>query len=376
MNKAIELQQQGLSSALVASKLSEIFGKEISQVSVQHKLQREGHAFSKVGHREWNDDGVQTSTTILEVINGQKLTPEDVIKAHGYDPKQWEITKNISNFWKQKEDVTSYQSKISIKPRSHIPVEELSKILNERVKPITIRAENDGKHNLVIPLYDMHFGIMTFDLLKNQLAEIKAIIERGYKRIVIEQGGDLLHSDKMTKAETVKGTQLDPVDMVQAVKDAKRFYDEVIQCALKNSKKVDIYGVGGNHDYDLAYLFTDGLSDRYPQVDTHNTLDVRQTYQLDKVGIMLAHGDKAQKKLPMLFATESPYIWSSSNYREIHFGHFHKEVTHDDYGVVTRQIGTPKLNDPYEVSNGYTMATHKLQLFEYGVDRLKATYEI
>lgn len=372
-NKAMELYDKGLTSSEIAEQLSKQYNRTFSDASVRRQFNRR---HISLRHRHWNDDGVQTSTTILKVIKGQHMTPEDVMQAHGYDPAQWQLTNNVSNFWKQSEQVTSYQSKISVRPRHDVSAKEFADIFNEQIKPIELKTELTGKHNLVIPLFDLHFGIMTFDSMKKHLLEIKEIIKRGYKHIVIEQGGDLVHSDFINKTMTVKGTQLDHVNMVQALKDAKRFYDEIIVCALKYATHVSVYSVGGNHDFDLSYMFVDALADRYPQVDVHNTAEYRQCYRIDQVSILLAHGDKAQKNLPMLFATEHPFEWSQSSYREIHFGHYHKEVTNDDYGVITRQFGTPKLNDPYENKNGYTMSHRKLQLLEYSMDELRAVYNV
>lgn len=373
INEANQYKRDGISARITAEQLAEKFSEHITRDMIKHVWQR--HPLED-NHRSWNDDGVQTSETVLKVVTGQELTPIDVIKAHGYDPSQWEIISNTSNFWKQSEGVTSYQSKIRLKPKTNVDLNEIAEIFNKSIAPVRVKNINSGGRNLVVPLFDLHFGIMDFDMYKDQLAEIIAIMSHGYKRIVIEQGGDLLHSDYMNKTQTVNGTQLDHVNMVKAIADAKRFYDELMTCALENALQVDVYSLGGNHDFDMDYMFVDALADRYSQADVHNTAGYRQAYRIDNVGIMVAHGDKAQKKLPMLFATEQPLIWSQVNYREIHYGHYHKEVTQDEYGVVMRQLGTPKLSDPYEVANGYTMASHKLQLFEYGFDRLKATYEI
>ena len=112
-------------------------------------------------HRRWNADGVQTSTTILKVVKGQEMTPDDVIKAHGYDPKQWKLVSNISNFWKQSEQTTSFQSKITVKPQHEIKPQEFAHIFNKEIKPLKITQHQSGRHNLVIPLFDLHFGIMT-----------------------------------------------------------------------------------------------------------------------------------------------------------------------------------------------------------------------
>lgn len=370
---AIEYVKAGLTSFEIADRLSKDYGVKITSSSVRNELNRRHISLRQ---RHWNADGVQTSTTILKVVKGQHMTPDDVIRAHGYDPKQWKLVSNISNFWKQSEQTTSFQSKITVKPQYEIKPQEFTDIFNKEIKPLKITQHQSGRHNLVIPLFDLHFGIMTFGTMKQHLIEIEEIIKHGYKQIVIEQGGDLLHSDFINKTMTVKGTQLDHVNMVKALSDAKRFYDELICYALQNALHVSVYSVGGNHDEDLDYMFVDALSDRYPQVDVHNTNEYRQCFCIDQVSILLAHGDKAQKKLPMLFATEHPFEWSQSTYREIHFGHYHKEITNDDYGVVTRQFGTPKLNDPYEKTNGYTMAHRKIQLLEFSSDALKAEYNV
>ena len=112
-----------------------------------------------------------------------------------------------------------------------------------------------------------------------------------------------------------------------------------------------------------------------PQIHVHNTTDYRAAFRLEHVGIMIAHGDTALRKLPMLFATEYADIWSNSSWREVLYGHFHHEVVNDDSGVVIRQLGTPKPSDGYEKKNGYTMSSRTLKLFEYDADRLRVTYD-
>ena len=97
---AIEYAKAGLTSFEIADRLSKDYGVKITSSSVRNELNRHHISLHK---RHWNADGVQTSTTILKVIKGQDMTPDDVIKAHGYDPKQWKLVSNISNFWKQSE---------------------------------------------------------------------------------------------------------------------------------------------------------------------------------------------------------------------------------------------------------------------------------
>ena len=355
------------------------FGQKPQQeVSVEADVKIDNS--ESIKHTE-NRDGTVTSTIETVIDSEPNMTPEFLLKAHHYDPAKWKIKQSVSNRWSvinaKGTKKFNFQSKIIVEPKVDVDPEQIAKIFNEEIEPLQISSIREGRHSLVVPLFDLHFGIMTFDLYRQKLAEIEEIMNRGYKHIVIEQGGDLFHSDFMNKTQTVKGTQLDHVDMVKAIRDAKHFYDEIMRCALANSPRVDVYSIGGNHDFDMDYLFIDALSDRFPQASVHNTNEYRQAYQLDKVGIMLGHGDVGKARdFAMVFATEFKNIWSVTDYHEVHFGHFHKEIVHDDYGTVTRQLGTPKLNDPYEKKNAFVMSSHKLQLFEYGYDRLKATYEV
>jgi len=300
IKKAIELRNQGYNS----HQISRMLDGRYSAPAVRRKLMREGYPLSDVMDNNYdtqeNADGTQTSSTILEVIKGEELTPEDILKAHHYDPARWEIISNTSNFWKQKPESTLYQSKIKIKPKNTINLKEIAKIFNENIKPIEVNNQKCGKNNLVVPLFDMHFSMAKFNDYVHVLVQLKEIMARGFKSIVVINGGDLWESDQINSAQTVKGTILNDVDMVQGIRDAKRFYDEVITCAVANSEHVDVYTTMGNHSGDLEYLFIDALSDRFPQIDVHNTDKYRQAFLLDEVGIMIGHGDRTNKKLNLL----------------------------------------------------------------------------
>ena len=365
-----KLASEGFTRRETADKLG------ISYDALQGKAKRLGIEFQKPAKNEYDSDGTQSSETILKVVRGQKLTPEDVLRAHGYDPEQWRISNATSNYWKQTPEATLYQSKIRLAPKGGLQPKELSAMLNEDVTPIRVTNIKAGCHNLVIPLFDLHFGITTLEMLSPRLNDLIEIIGRGYKHVVIELGGDLLHSDFMATTQTVKGTQLDHADTVKAWSEAKQFIGAIIQACLQNAAHVSIRAIGGNHDFDMQWAFVDGLSDRYPQVSVYNTIEYRQAFRLDHVGIMMAHGDTALRKLPMLFATEHSDIWANSTWREVHYGHFHHEVVDDDSGVILRQMGTPKPSDNYEKKNGYTMSHKSWKVFEYDESRLRVTYDV
>ena len=69
--------------------------------------------------------------------------------------------------------------------------------------------------------------------VKGHLDRLLELINKGYKTIVIEQLGDLFHFSQMWSSQTLKGTLLDEVNMMQAVEDAKQFFDVLVTASLK-----------------------------------------------------------------------------------------------------------------------------------------------
>lgn len=389
----LDLKSKGHSNSTIAIGLNSKFSDyTFTEVSVESKLRR-----LKDKTKKDNDDttklenapsgkvfqehkilanGEQSSSILIAMNEKQKKSPDFLLEAHGFDHDKWQVKSATSNVWEQAQDKPVYQSKITVAPRvAKFDPETALSLLKKTVKPYKVSHKNIhlSEDALVLPLADLHFGITKLDDVKDKLDKICSYIsEYKFKKVVIEQLGDLFHSDQMNQAITKNGTNLDDVDMQSAIVDGKTFYTTIIKSALEVGSAVEIKHTQGNHSGDLEYLFLMYIEAVFPTIDVQYNIDYRTAYQLtDHVGIMLAHGDVAKKQLPMLFAGEYPEIWSHSKYREIHTGHFHKEVVSDESGVVKRQFGTPKKPDPYERKNGYTMAYHKLEMLVYGVDCLK-----
>jgi hypothetical protein len=325
-------------------------------------------------------NGSVKSDKLVQLSLEQAKDPQYILEAHGFDPSEWELTSAKSSQWNQhnKEDgtVTLYSSKITVKPKITEQTEQdIIETLGQTVKPVELPIQYIGDNNLVIALADLHFGVTKLEHTLAKLNEIKAVIENGYKTIVIEQLGDLFHSSQMKSSQTLKGTLLEDVDMVQAIEDAKSFFDVIIQSALKYSKEVRVEHACGNHSGNMEYMFLLYLETKYPDVQVNRHNDVRSAYLLDNVGIMLTHGDTAKNKLPQLFAYEFKMIWSRAETMEIHSGHRHTQEKDMD-GLVLRQMGTVKPNDEYEIINGWVTNKKVIQLIEYDSDRAKVIYEI
>ncbi|RDF88663.1 helix-turn-helix domain-containing protein [Leuconostoc mesenteroides subsp. mesenteroides] len=326
-------------------------------------------------------DDIKITAKYLLLNEQTQKTPEDILEYLNLDVNDWRIVSAIPNQWTTPTDngpKWNFQLKVNVKPKldDELTFEDITEILKQEIEPYTVKQVAHSAHNLVIPLPDLHFGVTKRQDVQNHLDRMLDVINKGYKTIVIEQLGDLFHSSQMWSSQTLKGTLLDEVNMVAAWNDAKWLFDVLVTATLKNSTKVYVKQMAGNHSGNMEFAFMEYLQAKYPQVVVHNNIKFRDAYLLDNVGIMLAHGDLAPKNLPMLFANEFGGVWSLSHSREIHKGHFHNEKTVDNGGVISRQLGTVKPNDKYEIMNGWTLSKKELYALEYDSDKLVAEWHV
>ena len=233
-----ELANEGLTNIEIAPMLSEEFGKEFSWPSVRSKRAR-----LKLPPSEKNMRVKQTSDHSIKVMSAiilmeqslaefevkmafyqkRSKTPKDILLYKGYDPDEWEISQVTTNEWTTTTaDIQKWnqQLKFVVKPKHKaFDVSAFTK----SIEPVKLTAIKTGERNLFIGLADWHFGITKLEDLQDKLARMIEVISKGYKQIVIGQLGDLFHSSQIKKSVTMAGTQLDDVDMEQAIKDARSF---------------------------------------------------------------------------------------------------------------------------------------------------------
>lgn len=325
--------------------------------------------------------GEYSSERMIELREEELQDENLLLEKHGYDPEKWAV-KTSSNTLSSREtqhgEFKSYNSRITVMPRPkpELDVEKIVELLRKRVEPVQVTKYNEGNTHLTIPLFDLHFGITTYEEMLPKLQQLEEIISKGYKSIHIIVGGDFQHSDVMNKAQTSNLTVLDPVDNDQALEDGHRFLSELIEISLHNCDNVQVHSIPGNHDYSKQYVLLWGMQFLYPQVDFNITRKSRLAFGFGTVSFLILHGDVAMKSAPMLFASEYPELWAKSTYRSIYSGHLHSERVLNADGVVMHRFGTPKPSDEYEFKNGYTLARKHLQAQEFNDTRLLATYEV
>ena len=365
-------QEMGLTfrqGRYLSEQLKQSSPQEINQAPQPHKLV--------------DDNGVVSSDRVDEIRNGQDLSDEQLLKLHGLDPSKFEITSVTSNFWGESTNGEPlYQTKIKAAPKS-FDIEDITGIINEQVQPLTHQSHpfvDYGETSLIVPIFDMHFGINTQETVEPFLREIQALIQsKKYESVVFVIGGDYFHSNYMTKTMTVGGTQLDHVDNDQALIDGTRFISALITSAYQNAEYVQVYTVRGNHDGDKEYVWSYGMKCKYDNtpVGWNLTLRSRDCFQIGNVGVMYSHGDKPrQNKLAQLFAVEYPQVWADCKTRLILTGHYHTQKTTDDQGVMLMQQPTSKPTDNYEDFNGFTMSQRRMEVLEVDDQHLLCTHYI
>jgi len=272
-NRIIELSKQGLSSPKVAQQMFDEYGINFSRRTVARFIATghtsshyKGKPKSKVKDVKRgteiviNKDGSTTSSTTMQMTSEQAKDPEFVLRAHGFNPDDWDIVSARNNFWQQNSQenglIDLYQSKITVKPKIDNDIKRAVEVLTRDIKPIKVKQviKPERQHNLVIPITDMHWGVTQLADVQDKLAELIDVIKKGYRTISIEMIGDMLHSDKINTTETVKSTILKDVEMPRAVDEAMQFLQAVVVASLENANTVMIKSVGGNHDFDLAYM--------------------------------------------------------------------------------------------------------------------------
>ena len=412
VQEAVYLLSQGYSTQEVADQLNSRYGTDFSRDAIRIKVNRSGYSINgkpKDSKQEYKqefkqedptDDGYPNDKkqTIKTTSNGdsevdveclfntkRKFTPDELLELAGLSTADFTLKQVKGSKWSVV--TTKYGRKWNfyasvVATPNTASLDDMVAEINKSVKPIEVEHdEQDEVTNLVLPFPDMHFGWTTYADIRNKITQIQEIIEKNYDTIVIEQLGDLFHSDQMHSSQTVRGTILDDVNMRDAFRYASQMFSDIIPLALKHANHVRYYTVFGNHSGDLEYAYALALKARYPQVEFHlgdeqPQTDWRCAYQLGHVGIMLCHGDVAKNQISGLFPNEYKHIWADTETHEIMSGHFHSEKFRDANGIMWRQLGTAKPNDPYEIKNGFTSSKKVMYAFAYDDTRMRIMYEL
>ena len=260
--------------------------------------------------------------------------------------------------------------------------EDFLKSLHENVEPYKYSLKYDGTSDrmLEIPLFDMHWGISFLDNYKPVLDGVLELIScRHWDRIVIPFGQDFFHNDSVVNGITTKGTQVEKVDMIRAVKEGKQFITSIIDFALDNANEVRVLYTPGNHDRSLTWMFMQVLLERYGNGVVDDSMEYRKVFTYGKNAIMVTHGDSKQataRNLSNIFAVSFPNEFAQSTTREVHSGHLHHEKEGDIFGVMIRRLSSGVEVDDWSNRQDYIGTNRRFMIFEWDRNCLRSIHYV
>ena len=260
--------------------------------------------------------------------------------------------------------------------------EEFISALKQEVIPYEFKPcdHDDAEGMLEIPLFDMHWGISFMDYYEAVLNKVLEVIrQHHWKKIVVIFGQDFFHNDSIVNGLTTKGTLIQKVDMMRAVKEGRQFIYSIIDTAIEYATDVKVIYSAGNHDRSISWMFMQTLLERYGEDIVDDSLKSRKVITFGQNAIMVTHGDSKQataKNLAHIFPISFPDEFANSVIREIHSGHLHTEREADIFGIMVRRLSSGVETDEWSDKEDFVGAIKRFMLFSWSTEKLKAIYYI
>lgn len=350
---------------------------------------------------EYHADGSIISEKFITLKNGQNMTPEFLLEAHGLKISAWEIVSYKNNFWNSQlkggQLQISYQSKLTAKPRTGgVDLAEIDKHFDELDRqytpPVILPARQSGNLIAEVNIADLHLGRLSWhgdtgenydykiarDIYHQCISDVCHRLEgREIEYISFPLGNDLLNSDtpdKTTTAGTPQSTDIRWQKMINVTTDMVIDGLEM----LKTIAPVRAFYVASNHDEVSTYGIVNTVkawyrNDDRVEIDRDAISRKYRLYGNTLVGYSHGYNEKpcegSRNKIGKLAANmpvEAPQMWAQSKYREFHAAHLHSEhALEETNGVIVRRISSPTAADTWTFENGYVGAVRKIQSFIY-----------
>lgn len=328
-----------------------------------------------------NKDGTYTSDKLISIKEDELKNPISLLKAHGFDIREWELVSARNNIWnvysKQDGIQELYSSKIVVKPKEQTidydRINEWFDKLDRKYSLPVIKTSNEylkGNKCLLIDIADLHLNLQatmfsTGNEYNCEIAEklffyvIENILSRvekyQFNKIIFCIGGDMLNGDNIS-GSTTKGT---PQDSDLLYFDAvEKLYAMTIRAidTLKQKAPVNVIYISGNHDKLSGYKLAKFI-DAWFRHDNNVIVDYsplpRKYVKFGRTLFVFAH-DGNVKTLPRLIADEAREYWSDINTTEVFLQHLHTEqVLTEEYNMRIQRLPTISAKSDWTVNKGF-----------------------
>lgn len=328
-----------------------------------------------------NKDGTYSSDKLIIIKENDLKDKTALLKAHGFDSKEWELLSARNNIWnvysKQDGIQELYSSKIVVKPRNEImSLDDVNEWFNKLDRNYSIpKLKNNknyliGNKCLIIDIADLHLNLQaSMFVTKNEyncdIAEklffyvINDILSRtsSYKfnKIIFCIGGDMLNSDNII-GTTTKGTpQTNDKHLFEAYEQLCAMTIKAIDL-LKENCKVEVIYISGNHDATCGFKLAKYIDAWFRNEDGVN-VDYspfpRKYIKFGNTLFTFAH-DGNIKNLPQIIADEAREYWSDIETTEVFLQHLHSEqVLLENYNMRIQRLPTISAKSDWAIEKGF-----------------------
>lgn len=338
-------------------------------------------------------NGEQASTVLCKLSDEELKNPDYILKVHGYDPNEWELTSARQSIWNNKIDKELYSSKITVKPRAGFNwnednIRKIFKKLEERTKftlpQFEIKSDKERDKMLLIGVADLHYGLLAKENLSEEynmkIAEdrfdkiIDDVINRkqddkSIEKVILLVGNDFLSADNVQGTTSRHFTQQDQeTNWYEIIESATEMLIKEIEKLRSVFSKVVVMNVKGNHDEMSTFGIMQTLNAFYKhneQVEINTNCKFRQYIRYGVNLIGLSHNERTQDVSKMM-AAETGIDFGECKYKMFLMGHLHvrKEIG-DDYGVDIYRLPSVVGASAWTASQGYCGTNKMSQTFVF-----------
>jgi hypothetical protein len=365
-----------------------------------HQIQDEDFHRSSM---EYKADGSIVSEKFITLRDGEDMTPDFILTAHGLDVSRWKVVSYKNNFWNTQISgggkQISYQSKLTARPKvggvDAASVMAFYEKLDRKGAPPVKCVERKGSMMAEVNIADLHLGKLCWhgdtpenydhkiaqELFYRIIGEIaNQLSTMPIERILFVWANDFFNSDNEEKT-TTGGTPQDT-----DIRNKKMFNIgwEMLVRAIETFKliaPVETFYTPSNHDEETAYHAL-GVLNAWFRNDENVSVNMdaypRKYILYGSTLLGFTHGDKENNKgtsvkaskLASLMPIEARQLWGQARFYEMHAAHLHSEqMIQEINGVIVRRISSPTALDSWHVTGGYMGAVRKAQTFVYDKER-------
>jgi len=382
--KAYEMSLQGMNSREISQELG--IPMETVRAQIKRDRKKNGTQRDPAGrpltaeHRKNKSkfsyhNGIDTYEDEIEIIDGQPITPELIMKAKGLRPEEWEVVSFTKNIWQsQTKDGGSIdlcQSKLSVKPKreDQITLDMIDELIDAKLEKINFEPISvKNKQMLEIDCADLHCGLLSwaeetgdnYDLhicADRFLSGIRDIVDRAKSKqfdVIYFCGlGDVLHIDNDMNT-TTKGTYQQVDGRLPKIFE---FTLSTLSSALDMLKELNVpikyMYLCGNHDRIMGYSLIRCLQLKHTDVEFDVSPNPQKAIHYGKNLIGLSHGDMPKYNKGTWLMNDYRREYGNSDFIEEHCGHIHTEEAKMYHGIMVRSVMAQCGNSLWEHQQGY-----------------------